>query len=113
MIADQLREIQRQTANLVTAARTGLEALESKIGSIWSDTERLTPQARATDVALALGEGRVQIQALLQDEARHIVNTGHDEVDQAFGVLRRVPPEELAASERALRAALSGAASRP
>lgn len=109
MTAEEIMQIQRQVMVLVRTARMAVETLQTKIDSIWGDTVRLTPEAKRTDVALALGEGRVEIEALLAEQARGVLDRGYGYVEQTLGGLMVVPPEELAASERRLRAALEEA----
>lgn len=112
MTVEEIVHIQRQVIALVRTALGAVEALQNKIDSIWGDTQRLTPEARRTDVALALGEGRVEIEAMLQEQARGIVDRGYAQIEGTLGRLTAVPPEELAASERVLRAALDAASRR-
>ncbi len=85
MTIEQLRQIQQQVMALVAGARSGVAALQSRVDSIWGDTDRLTPEARRSDVALALGEGRTSIEGMLQDEARGALNMGYAQIGGADG----------------------------
>jgi hypothetical protein len=111
--AEEIVQIQRRVMRLGRDAKEAVADLQSRKDSIMSNTQRLTPQARQQDVAMALGEGRARIMGMLEDDARGVVDRGYAEVERTLGRLQDVDPEELAASERNLRVALNAASQRP
>lgn len=72
----------------------------------------MTPEARRSDVALALGEGRTRIEGVLE-EARVALNGGYAEIDRTLGKLKEVDPAELMARGTILGPVLRWAPDRP
>ncbi len=112
MTAEQIRQIQQQVIGLVAGMRSSVGQLQNRVDSIWGDTDRLTPAARQSEVAMVLAEGRTRILGLIE-EPRGILNRAYAEVEGTLGNLTAVAPEELAEAERNLRTALGAASQRP
>lgn len=112
MDAQEVVQIQRRVMGLVRAAGSAVATLQNKVDSILMDT-RLTQEAKQVDVATALGEGRGQIQTVIEDEAGGVMQRALAQVDWTLGRLKDVSPEALARSELGLRAALGVVSQRP
>jgi hypothetical protein len=110
--AEEIVQIRRQVIGLVRVARSGVAALQTRVESIWGDV-RLTEQAKRVDISTALGEGRVAIEGLLEDEAVGALNRGVAQVERAIGRLKDVPADELSTTELALRPVLDAACREP
>jgi hypothetical protein len=73
---------------------------------------RLTPEARASDVGLALGEGRTSILGTLE-EARRVVSMGYKEIERQLSGMAHVNQDELDRRALMLSPVLAGAWDNP
>lgn len=112
MTSEEIMKIQRRVIGLVRTARSGVAALEQRVNSILGSA-RPSDQAKTADAASALGEGRAEIQTIIEDEAGGVMRRALAQVDGVLGRLKDVSPGELARSEMGLRAALNAASGRP
>ncbi|MDP8951826.1 MAG: hypothetical protein M3N18_06265 [Actinomycetota bacterium] len=96
MNAAQVVEIQRRVIGQVREARSGLLAdLEERANTIWSNTARLTVEARRNDVALELVEGRSGIEASLEPgPSTRRVHAGEEPA--ARGAIHKAPYDHSA-----------------
>lgn len=113
MNEEQWRRLVERIVGFVRVARSGVVTLETEINRIMSDTARLTPEARRSDVATALAEGTTRILAILREEARTSLNNWIAVQDDALVKLTAVAPDQLEARSRVLQPVLNGALERP
>jgi hypothetical protein len=104
----EIQQIQRQVMQLVSEAFSEVSDLQGRVDAIWSDEQRLTPEARQQDVALALAEGGTSIRRTLEEGGRGILHRAYAEVDHELAELTAVSPEELATARAEVSLALSG-----
>ena len=107
MNAARMAELRRRVVLLVGQARNGTRELGGRIDRIWANTERLTIDARRTDVAAAIAQGAVEIRGNLAT-ARGALLLGNAEVDGILDNLRHVPDEVRARKAQILTPILSG-----
>jgi len=115
MTAENMALIRERIIGVGQQARNALEDLRGRVDQIWSSVEgqRLTPEARSSDVAVALAEGRTRVMSLIEDEAQGILDEAIAVNDRVQGRLTSASDDDLAASQRRLSVALTAAASNP
>lgn len=109
---EQINRLRGRVFGLVGEARSGVVALAGRVDRIWSDTARLTPEARQNDVAAEIAAGRSGVHASLE-AARGALGPVRSEVEEMLGRVRSVDPGELARRALILSPIMGAAPSDP